>query len=120
MNRGTKRDTAKEMMLRKVRVKEKAKAKGKNNGGKGKVAGGLTKVSNGGLNRFVVAVHTVGNGATRKLDVISDKEDDRWNFDQWCHSLLFLTLDPLYRKAFKRRILLLFNLPGWSTASDVE
>ena len=35
--------------------KGKIKGKGKNSGGKGKVAGGLSNVSNGGLNRFVVA-----------------------------------------------------------------
>ena len=46
---------SKKTVERKVRVKEKAKARARTTAGKGKVAGGLNNVSNGGLNRFVVA-----------------------------------------------------------------
>ena len=58
-----------------------------------------------GLNRFVARVDTAENGVTRKLNAINGKDDDRWKLDQWYrtrHSLLFLTLEPLYRNAFKR------------------
>ena len=128
-DRGKKRDTAKERIERKVRVKEKAKPKAKERKERRKgerkararttarketAAGGLSNASNGGLNRFAVTVDTVGNGPTRKLNVISGKEDDRWNLEQWYHtrhSLLFLTLDPLYRNALSGEFFPLFNLP---------
>ena len=90
--------------------------------GKETLAGGLSNVSNGGLNRFVVTADTVGNGATRKLNVINGKEDDRWNLEQWYHtrhSLLFLTLDPLLSQRAQAVNSSPVHPACWSTAADV-
>ena len=80
-------------------------ARARTTAGKETVVGGTSNVSKGGLNRFVATVDTVGNGVTRKLNVISGKDDDRWNLEQWYrtrHSLSFLTLDLLHRNALKQ------------------
>ena len=96
LDRGKRRGTAKEIIERKEKEKAKAKAKAKEKKGKkvkrkararttaGKetVAGGRSNVRNGGLNRFVATVDTVGNGATRMLNAINGKDDDRWNLEQ--------------------------------------
>ena len=45
--------------------KEERKARASTTAGKETEAGGMSNVSRGGLNRFVVTVDTVGNGVTR-------------------------------------------------------
>ena len=103
MDRGKRRGTAKEG---KGKEKRREQGKGKNNSGKRKGGfGGMSNASRGGMNRFLAAVDTVGNGVHKKLDAINGKGDARWHLEQWdCtrHTLLLQSLDPLYRNAFKR------------------
>ena len=79
--------------------KGKGVKKGKEKKSKGTrketVDGGLSNMSNVGLNRSVGVLWTpVGNGVTRKL---ARRDDVRWT-----HRLWFLTLDPLCHNASKR------------------
>ena len=62
-------------------------------------------MSRGGLNRSVITVVTVGNGVIRRPNALNGRDVARLNLvqrQQILHSLLSLTLDPLYRKVFKQ------------------
>ena len=94
--------------------KRKGKGKGKENkakekgGEKGKGKSNSRKGNGGWWNEQREQRWTEpfrGYWCHRKLNATSGKDEDRWNLVQWYrtrHSPLFLTLDPLYRNAFKR------------------
>ena len=106
----------------KSREKGKVKGKGKGKGKKGKEKGGEKgkgkRNSGKGKGNWWhehhdqrwmepfrgYCGHSVGNGVTRRPNALNGRGVVEWNLVQWCHilhRLLFLTLDPLCRNAFK-------------------
>ena len=84
----------------KNREKGKEKGKGRGKGKKGKEkggekckeratagkereVGGTSNMSRGGLNRSMVTVVTVGNGAIRRPGALNGRDVARWNLVQW-------------------------------------
>ena len=107
MDLGTKRDTVTERAVRKLRGKEKEKARGRKarrkgerkareraTAGKERETGGTSIMIRGGRNRSVVTVVTVGNGVTRRPSALNGRGVVRWNLVQWCHILHRLVSDP--------------------------